>query len=357
MDKKWFSFTAAAADSASADIYIFDYIGSWEISARSFIDELKKVEAEEINLHINSPGGSVFDGVAIQNSLKHHPAKVNVYIDGLAASIASIIALAGDEVQIADNAYVMIHNPSAIVFGEAKDMLKEAEVLDKLADGLAGDYSRKMGISVDEARSLMDEETWYLGEEAVAAGFADSVFSGSQASAEFNLERISDKVPQEVIQRFAAKNRQSTEEEVMSEKETRKQKTEDRNQDVEADSISAQIENKPADTAADATDAVDLDAVVKKALVADRKRQAEIRDIGTKFGFTADAEAFAASDKSVDDFRAHILAKSPESWQASLAIRNPSVQASESEVASAAEGQAAVDQIKARRQGHPATKS
>ena len=118
-NKNWYSVKTAAADDGTncAEVYIFDYIGYWDISARSFIDELQAIDADQIDLHINSPGGAVFDGVAIQNSIKHHKANVTVYIDGIAGSIASIIALAGDQVMIADNAYVMIHNPSSIVWG------------------------------------------------------------------------------------------------------------------------------------------------------------------------------------------------------------------------------------------------
>ena len=107
MSKNWYSIKAAAEGKSAAEVYIFDYIGYWDISARNFIDELKAIDADQIDLHINSPGGSVFDGVAIQNSIKHHKANVTVYIDGIAGSIASIIALSGDQIYIAENAYVI----------------------------------------------------------------------------------------------------------------------------------------------------------------------------------------------------------------------------------------------------------
>lgn len=355
MNKKWFSFTAAAEnDTKSTEIYIFDYIGSWEISARSFIEQLKNVDTEHIALHINSPGGSVFDGVAIQNSLKHHKASVTVYIDGIAASIASIIALAGDEIKIADNAYVMIHNPASIVWGEAKDMLKEAEVLNKLADGLAGDYARRMGISLEAARALMDEETWYLGQEAVAAGFADATFEGSQATASFNLDRVSAKAPKDAVARFAKPaGPHNNGEQIMSkeQEEMEKQKAQAAAREkAEAEAKAKAEAEAKAKTEADRTTQPTVEEAVAAALKVDRQRQADIRELGTRFGFQGDAETFSAEGKSLEDFRAHILNQSPEKWRASLTIKNPANQQSEEDLRGNSEGDAAVAKIKERRQ-------
>lgn len=349
MSKRWFSFSAAAEqDVSSTDIHIFDYIGSWEVSARSFIEQLKAVDTEHIALHINSPGGSVFDGVAIQNSLKHHKATVTVYIDGLAASIASIIALAGDEIKIADNAYVMIHNPSAIVWGEAKDMLKEAEVLNKLADGLAGDYARKMGISQEEARALMDEETWYLGQEAVAAGFADATFEGSQATASFNLDRVSAKAPKEAVARFARRDCPQNHKEEQKNMKEDKQKKEQAKGAETVDQEVAEVETPEQPEAKH--EPANVEEAVAAALKEDRKRQASIRELGGKFGFAEAAETFAEGGQSLEEFRAHILNQSPEKWRATLAIKNPAQQTSEQDFQAASEGAEAVAKIKARRQ-------
>jgi len=344
-NKSWFSFEAEAKTKEggkSVDIYIFDYIGSWECSALTFIETLKGIDVDEINLHINSPGGSVFDGVAIQNSLRHHKAKVTVYIDGLAASIASIIALAGDKIKIADNAFVMIHNPASIVWGDAKDLLKEAELLDKIADALAGDYSRKMGITVTEARILMDDETWYLGQEAVDAGFADTTFQGNQATAQFRFDRVSAKAPADAVSRFfKAGNPRNTQEVIDM------QKIDKKDGDVSA-AVTAEKEEQVIDTVVQQP--TDVSAVVEAALKVDRKRQADIRDLGQRFGFSKAAEEFAASGKSLDEFRAHILEKSPDDWRATLAIKNPATQETETANEEAADGAAAVAKIKERRQ-------
>ena len=356
MGNNWFSIEAkGGGKQKSADVYIFDYIGGWEISAKRFIEQLKELDVEQINLHINSPGGAVFDGIAIQNVLKHHQATVTVCIDGIAASIASVIALAGDEVHIADNAYVMIHNPTSIIYGDAKDMVKEAELLEKISDGIAGDYAKKMGISVEDARELMDEETWYLGREAVDAGFADATFEGSKVAAHFDLARVSNNAPDDAVKRFAridrnknkkekekimAKNQDATEPEVQEEETL-----------VDTGENEDQVETMQQETDTDsAAVPVDVDAAVQAALKKERRRTAEINDIGNKFGFTASAKKFVEDGKSVEDFRAHILSKSPEDWQASLAIKNPSQQIGEQDLQDKSAGADAVEKIKARRQ-------
>ncbi len=359
MSKSWFSIKAIAeAETPSADVHIFDYIGGWGVSARGFLNQLKELDVEQINLHINSPGGEVFDGIAIQNLLKHHKANVTVYIDGIAASIASIIALAGDDIRIADNAYVMIHNPASIVWGEAKDMLKGAEMLDKITDGLAGDYSRKMGITVDEAKALMEDETWYLGQEAVDAGFAGSTYEGARVAARFDIERVSVKAPKEVLARFtklAPTQNGKTKTEISNKNKETNMVDEDKNLETEntetetsQTTTTDEVENT--ETSTEGTSFVDVDNVVKAALKADRERQTEIRAIGKKFGFVSDAENFAAYDKSVDEFRNHILDKSPEAWKTSLNIKNPSQQQSEQDTQDSSEGAAAVAKIKEKRQ-------
>lgn len=348
--KTWFSIEAKQeGNTTSTDIYLFDVIGSWDISARMFINELKNIETDQINLHINSPGGEVFDGIAIQNTLKHHKANITVFIDGLAASIASIIALAGDDIRIADNAYVMIHNPTSWLYGEAKDMLKEAEVLIKISDGLAGDYARKMGISVEDARALMDEETWYLGQEAVDAGFANATFEGTRAAAAFNIKRFSAKAPAAVLERFSKpKNKSQTQDRTeilnMTKKDDGKEQATEEQPDAPTEET--QVQEDTPETLADADD---VDARITAALKKDRKRQADIRALGKKFGFEAAAEKYADGDHSVEDFRAHILDKSPDDWRKSLAIKNPAKQDSEQDIDDTSEGDAVVAKIKEKR--------
>lgn len=169
----WYSIKAISAD--EADVLIYDEI-SWDgISADVFQRELGSVQARQLNVHINSPGGSVFDGIAIANTLAAHPANVTVYVDGLAASIASVIAMAGDRVVMMPRSQMMIHDASGICLGNAADMADMAALLDKQSDNIAAAYADRAGGTADEWRARMREETWYTAEEAVEAGLADEV--------------------------------------------------------------------------------------------------------------------------------------------------------------------------------------
>ena len=127
-NKSWYSIENAATDEAT--IYVYDEISRWGVDAKQFVKDLNGVTAKTINLKINSPGGNVFDGCTIHNALKDHAATVNVQVDGLAASIASIIAMAGDKITMAKSAMMMIHNAWGGCCGNSCDMQKMADVLD-----------------------------------------------------------------------------------------------------------------------------------------------------------------------------------------------------------------------------------
>jgi ATP-dependent protease ClpP protease subunit len=162
-----------AAGKKRAAIYVFDVIGYWSGNdARTFRAKLDAVQADVIDLHLNSPGGSVFEGVAIYNMLLAHPAEVHVHIDGLAASIASVIALAGDKIHIAENAMMMIHNPSAIVYGEEIDMRTMADALASVKEAILNTYESRTGLERAALAAAMDAETWYSADDAVRDGFA-----------------------------------------------------------------------------------------------------------------------------------------------------------------------------------------
>lgn len=163
-----------------AEIWLYEQIGEdfWSgggVTSKKFQEELAAIKAKQIELHINSPGGSVFEGVTIYNLLKQHEAKITTFIDGLAASIASVIALAGDSVVMAANALFMIHNPSGVVFGTSSDMRKTADVLDKIRSTMSGVYSGKSGKTEEEINNLLDAETWMTADEALEMGFVDGI--------------------------------------------------------------------------------------------------------------------------------------------------------------------------------------
>ena len=173
----WFRIQNRAAPTAlaaaEADIYLMDEIGGWGVTAGEFVSALQQVDAKKINLHINSPGGDVFDGVAIYNALAKHPAAITVYIDGLAASAASFIAMAGDEIIACRGSMLMIHDASGFCMGPAGEMRSMADLLDKVSDTIAGIYATRTGKPADGWRAAMLATTWYMADEAVAAGLVD----------------------------------------------------------------------------------------------------------------------------------------------------------------------------------------
>lgn len=166
---------AAEEGASEAEVYVYGDIGGWwdGITAEDFAKEIDALDVDAINVRLNSPGGVVFDGVAIYNALARHKARVVVHIDGIAASIASVIAMAGDEVRIAEGAHVMIHKPWSFVIGDAEVMRKESEILDKLEAGIIDIYAARTEQKRDQLEAWIAAETWFRGQEAVDAGFAD----------------------------------------------------------------------------------------------------------------------------------------------------------------------------------------
>lgn len=164
-----------------AEIYLYDVIGEdyfGGISAKMFADELGKLKsAKQIDVRINSPGGDVFAGNTMYTLLKSHPANVTVYVDGLAASIASVIAMAGDSIEISQNGMLMIHDPFGGSFGTAEEHRKLADLLDKVKDSIANTYVARTGMDKEQALQLMAAETWFTAEEALAANLVSRIGS------------------------------------------------------------------------------------------------------------------------------------------------------------------------------------
>jgi ATP-dependent protease ClpP protease subunit len=181
--KDWFRIENKN-DDGPAKIYIYDEIGFWGTDAAGFIRELSSVTNDQIELHINSPGGAIFDGVAIYNALKAHPAEIIVHVDALAASAASFIAQAGDKILMTRNATMMIHDGSGGCWGTAQDMFKMGDLLDKLSNTVADMYAQRAGGTQEEWRAFMKEEVWYNAEEAVEAKLADEVLDYDDKEAE-----------------------------------------------------------------------------------------------------------------------------------------------------------------------------
>lgn len=185
-EREWYS-VKAADDNGKAEIKIFDVIGWPFVEADAFLNELDRIDANEIKVRINSPGGDVFDGTAIYNALEDHPAKIITSVEGLAASMASVIALAGDDRHIYKNAQYMIHNAWTIVGGDYKELEKEATLLKSISAQMAETYAGKTGLKQADIQLMMDDTTWMTGDIAVSQGFMTTAKKAGGTTARFNL--------------------------------------------------------------------------------------------------------------------------------------------------------------------------
>lgn len=167
-----------------AEVFIYDAISEWGVTANDFVRDLRTITASQIDLHLNSPGGLVFDGITIYTALKNHAARVTAHIDGIAASAASFIAMAGDEIVIQKPAKMMIHNANGITIGDADAHQEMASLLNELSDTIAEIYADRAGGTVPQWRAAMSKETWYSAAQAVEVGLADRVADKNKRQAE-----------------------------------------------------------------------------------------------------------------------------------------------------------------------------
>lgn len=167
----------------TSEIYLYDEVAPWAITAQDFVTELNQIpENNSIDLHINSPGGGVFDGLAIYNAMKRRKGPVRSYVDGVAASTASFIAMAGSEVIMARNSTMMIHDAHGIAIGNAVDMRELADLLDMISNQIADIYAQKAGGTVEEWRALMSNDKWFTAQEAKDANLADVVVNEDKST-------------------------------------------------------------------------------------------------------------------------------------------------------------------------------
>lgn len=202
MQRPWYAIQNKPDDASVTDIHIIDLIGGWDedwiarnwglqmgVTARAFVEDLANLAAtvKTIRVHINSPGGDVQGGVNIANALREQQLSkgrtVETYVDGIAASAASIIAMAGSKVHMADNALMMVHNPWTVSVGNAAEMRKVADILDTIRGQIIATYQWHSTLDADDLADLMDDETWMDADEAIANGFATDRVEGLQAAA------------------------------------------------------------------------------------------------------------------------------------------------------------------------------
>lgn len=196
--KNWYAINAKADAPEAAEISIYDEIGVWGVTAQAFINDLKNLgDVKSIVLSVNSPGGSVFDGLAIYNALKNVRNKgvhIKGRVMGIAASAASFVIMAANEIEMPENAMMMVHYASGLAWGNAEEMRDTADILDKIDASIVGIYTARTGKSEEDVRALLAAETYLTAAEAKAKGFADTVTENVKATASFELDRLPDSV-------------------------------------------------------------------------------------------------------------------------------------------------------------------
>lgn len=219
----------ASADGKSADVFIYGEITKWaweelgEVSSTTFKNELDSLgDVETIHLYINSPGGSVFEGLAIYNMLQRHEARVIVHVDALAASIASVIAMVGDEIRMPKNSMLMIHNAWSYASGNAEQLRKAADDLDRINQSTIQTYLQKASdkLTDEKLKELLDAETWLSADEAFEYGLCDIVEESNNAAAlvDESLIKQYKNVPQQLLQPQQNVMQMSDEEKALREK-------------------------------------------------------------------------------------------------------------------------------------------
>ena len=183
----WYSIRNAGT---SAEISIYEEIGMGGVTPAAFISELAALKSLPITVRINSLGGSVFDGLAIYNLLRDHVGGVTIRIDGVAASMASVVAMAGTRVIMSESALMMIHNPNSEVAGEASDLRNMAGVLDQVKNSLVAAYQRKTNLPPNRLAAMMDAETWMSAADALELGFIDAIEKSALVAAKFDTARM-----------------------------------------------------------------------------------------------------------------------------------------------------------------------
>jgi len=197
MKENWYDVQSKASKDI-VDVYIFDEIGTFGVNAQNFIDEIKGFKNSPLNLHINCVGGDVFEGMAIYNILKKRTAETTVYIEGIAASMGSVIALAADKVVMAENSLFMIHNAWGGAMGEAKELKKTANLLEKISNEIADIYIKKTNLPYDRVKEMMDEETWLNADEAFELGFIDSISDAIKVAAKYDVSKFKNITDKEI---------------------------------------------------------------------------------------------------------------------------------------------------------------
>jgi len=294
---QWYAMKVNQAKS-HADVYIYGVIG-WEITPRGLIQQIQEHDdLKSMTVHINSVGGFIGDGLTILNTLRQHKAKITTIVEGYGLSMGSVIAQAGDERLMADNALMMIHRAQGGAFGDASDMAKEAEILEKHEKALIKEYVRVMDASTEEIQAMLNEETWFTADEALAAGLVGEIIEGIE------LDESENKIPEhhwQAVADAAYKHAPSGFTQRMQvhlpqqKGQTMPKKIEDK------DPVKVSPEPKPAAPQA-AEPTLDAQAIARQAVAAENQRQTAIRGVfANAKSIIGDAEAATLQESCLAD--------------------------------------------------------
>jgi ATP-dependent Clp protease, protease subunit len=300
--RQW--FTMKAEDNKGAEIVIYDEIGKsfWNeeaVSAKAFLDDLNELgDVESITLRINSPGGDIFDGVAIHNAIKNHKAKVTAHVDGIAASAASYVAMAADKIVMPANSFMLIHGASGFVFGNAEDMRGVAADLDRVDKSITATYVARSKATKAKIAAIMKEDRLMDAAEAKELGLADEVTSEKKMAAKFSLRLLSPVVADQVHAALFNVAKTGAEQEDPPPTATATEDPEAQTP-VSPDPSPPPIQEPPK--------VVDLGAARKEGIEEHKAYVSQITDLCTLAGVPDKVGAYVRAGKSVDAVRKELL--------------------------------------------------
>lgn len=304
------------------DVFILDEIGGYGVWAKTFIKDLMNVEADVINLHIDSAGGSITDGVAIYNALRAHSAEVHTYVDGIAASIASIVYLAGDKRYIPENAGIFTHLPmlAEMDMPNRKDLQEAQEHLAKFENVLSGIYMKHTGADEEKVKMWMENDTWFFGQEAVEAGFATDVVDKVAMVAQYDptkydfinsrhpslqAEQTEKETTMEDVQ--VASEEEVAQEEVVATEEVAVEASVEVEAEAQVEELVEDSEVEEAEVEEAEADDVELEEEVE----AENSRAIELNELAQKYDVNGDLKQAVIdaiiSGASVEEFKDQIL--------------------------------------------------
>jgi len=286
-------YEVVAKSEDEAEIYLYEGIGGYfGIDAGQFVKDLKAIKASTVHLRINSPGGEVNGARAIATAISQHRAKFVVHIDGIAASAASFLMLAADEIEISNGAFVMIHAPLTVTVGNAADHTATAELLTKYAEGMAADYSRRTGKDLATVQAWMDAETWFTAQEAVDAGLADRIVETVSPKNEWDLSAFKN-TPEALRSAVVSAAAAPPQDKLQG------AAPEENKQEVHMDNP---IESKGQSTPPNP------EVIAASAVTAERNRTSEITRIGALASMPSSViQAAIAGGQSVEDFKTAVI--------------------------------------------------